>query len=127
MSDYCGTSIYNPDKSDRLVVDCEIILSERAVSELKRLMEANGEHYLYITVMGGGCSGYIYELNLEENEPSEGQQVITQDGISMVVHEGDSSMLNGLRLDYEDKLMGGGFKMVNPNATRTCGCGLSFR
>ena len=106
MSDACVASTYNPDKSDRTTIECEIIL--------------------YITVMGGGCSGYIYELDLEENPPSENHQIITQDGISVAVQNADSSMLNGLMLDYEDRLMGGGFKMTNPNANRTCGCGLSF-
>lgn len=125
MSDACGTSIYNPDKSDRVTVDCEIIISEKAVVELKRLMDSTSA-YLYVTVMGGGCSGYIYELDLEEDEPSENHQIITQDGISVAIQNEDSSMLNGLMLDYENRLMGGGFKMTNPNATRTCGCGLSF-
>jgi iron-sulfur cluster assembly protein len=77
--------------------------------------------------MGGGCSGYIYELDLEKTEPSEHHQTITQDGISVAIQNGDSAMLNGLVLDYEGKLMGGGFKMINPNATATCGCGLSFK
>lgn len=125
MSDPCGASTYNPDKSDRTVIDCEIILSEKAVVELKRLMQSTPA-FLYISVMGGGCSGYIYELDLEEEPPSENHQIITQDGVSVAVQNADSSMLNGLMLDYEDRLMGGGFKMTNPNATKTCGCGLSF-
>ena len=126
----CGASIYNPDKSDRTTIDCEIVLSELAVSELERLMalnESDEEGYLYISVMGGGCSGYIYELDLETTEPTDNHQVITQEGISIVIQNEDSALLNGLLLDYEAKLMGGGFKMVNPNATKTCGCGLSFR
>jgi len=131
MSDeFCGTSIYNPDKSERLIVDCEIILTDEAILQLNRLMENNLEDkplYLYMTVMGGGCSGYIYELDLEDTEPTENHQVIIQDGISVVIQDADSTMLNGLLLDYEDKLMGGGFKMINPNATKTCGCGLSFK
>ncbi len=127
---YCGTSIYNPDKSERLMVDCEIILTEKAILELKRIIDNNLDKkhlYLYISVMGGGCSGYIYELDLEEDVPTENHQVIHQDGVSVVIQDADSSMLNGLLLDYEDKLMGGGFKMINPNATKTCGCGLSFK
>jgi iron-sulfur cluster assembly protein len=125
MSDACGSSTYNPDKSDRTIIECEIILSEKAVVELKRLTQSTPA-FLYISVMGGGCSGYIYELDLEEDPPTENHQIITQDGISVAVQNADSSMLNGLMLDYEDRLMGGGFKMTNPNANRTCGCGLSF-
>ena len=121
----CGASIYNPDTSNREVMDCEIILSAQAVSILQGLM-GDKEMWLYIMVKGGGCSGYIYELELLEDEPTDSHQVISQDGVKVVVHQLDSSLLNGILIDYEDKLMGGGFKMDNPNAKRSCGCGLSF-
>jgi iron-sulfur cluster assembly accessory protein len=126
-SSSCGESIYNPDTSNREVMDCEIVLSAQAVSILKGLMADNEIFsWLYIMVKGGGCSGYIYELELLEDEPTDSHQVISQDGVKIVVHELDSSLLNGIVIDYEDKLMGGGFKMDNPNAKRSCGCGLSF-
>ena len=121
----CGASIYNPDTSNREVMDCEIVVSAQAVSILEGLMDGK-EMWLYIMVKGGGCLGYIYDLELKEEKPSESHQVITQDTIRMVVHELDSSLLSGMMIDYEDKLMGGGFKMNNPNANRSCGCGLSF-
>ena len=121
----CGASIYNPDTSNREVMDCEIVVSAQAVSILEGLMDGK-EMWLYIMVKGGGCSGYIYELELLEEEPTDSHQVIAQDGVKIVVHNLDSSLLNGILIDYEDKLMGGGFKMENPNAKRSCGCGLSF-
>ena len=121
----CGASVYNPDTKDREVTECEIILSPQAVGVLQGLAE-DKELWLYITVKGGGCSGYIYDLELREEEPGESHQVITQDTIRMAVHELDSSLLTGMTIDYEEKLMGGGFKMNNPNANRSCGCGLSF-
>jgi iron-sulfur cluster assembly protein len=121
----CGASIYNPDTSNREVMDCEIVLSAHAVSILEGLM-GDKEMWLYIMVKGGGCSGYIYELELLEDEPTDSHQVIVQDGVKIAVHNLDSTLLNGILIDYEDKLMGGGFKMENPNAKRSCGCGLSF-
>lgn len=121
----CGASIYNPDTSEREIMDCEIVLSAQAVSILEGLI-GDQEMWLYIMVKGGGCSGYIYELELLEDEPTDSHQVISQDGVKIAVHELDSSLLNGIIIDYEDKLMGGGFKMDNPNAKRSCGCGLSF-
>ncbi len=121
----CGASIYNPDTSNREVMDCEIVVSAQAVSILEGLMDGK-EMWLYIMVKGGGCSGYIYELELLEDEPTNSHQVISQEGVKIAVHELDSSLLNGILIDYEDKLMGGGFKMENPNAKRSCGCGLSF-
>ena len=121
----CGASIYNPDTSNREVMDCEIILSTQAVNILQGLI-GDKEMWLYIKVKGGGCSGYIYELDLLEDAPTDKHQIITQDSVKVVVHQLDSSLLNGILIDYEDKLMGGGFKMNNPNAKRSCGCGLSF-
>ena len=126
MSDLsCGASIYNPDTSNREIIGCEIVLSSQAVSVLQGLMD-DKEMWLYIMVKGGGCSGYIYELELLEDDPDENYQIITQDEVKIAVHNLDSSLLNGILIDYEDKLMGGGFKMSNPNAKRSCGCGLSF-
>jgi len=121
----CGSSIYNPDTSNRDVIDCKIAISERAVSILQDLIGDN-EMWLYLMVKGGGCSGYIYDLELLENKPTESHQLIYQDTIKLAIHELDSSLLNGMLIDYEDKLMGGGFKMNNPNAKHSCGCGLSF-
>ena len=106
-------------------MECKIALSPQAVSSLEGLMGGK-EMWLYIMVKGGGCSGYIYELELLEDEPPATHQVIMQDGVKIAVHELDSSLLNGVLIGYEDKLMGGGFKMENPNAKRSCGCGLSF-
>ncbi len=76
----CGASIYNPDTSNREIMDCEIILSPEAVEVLKTL-RGEKDSYLYISVNGGGCSGYIYDLQLLEDEPTDSHQVITQDGI----------------------------------------------
>ena len=121
----CGASIYNPDTSNREIIECEIVLSSKAVNVLQGLMD-DKEMWLYIMVKGGGCSGYIYELELLEDGPDENYQIITQDKVKIAVHHLDSSLLNGILIDYEDKLMGGGFKMSNPNANRSCGCGLSF-
>jgi len=121
----CGASIYNPDTSNREIIECEIVLSSKAVNVLQGLMD-DKEMWLYIMVKGGGCSGYIYELELLEDGPDENYQIITQDKVKIAVHNLDSSLLNGILIDYEDKLMGGGFKMSNPNANRSCGCGLSF-
>ena len=122
----CGASIYNPDTTDRAIIDCEIIVSEIAANNLIALTEGR-DMYLYIKVMGGGCSGHIYEMDLLEDEPDETYQIITQNDVKVAVSKPDSSLLNGILIDYSEKLMGGGFTINNPNATRTCGCGLSFK
>jgi len=121
----CGESIYALDNVEREVIDCEIILSETAEKMLKQLIE-DKELTLFITVRGGGCSGYVYDLDLRDEDPTNEHQILQQNDIMIAVHASDSTLLNGTLIDYEEKLMGGGFKMENPNAQRTCGCGLSF-
>ena len=121
----CGESIYAVDNVEREVIDCEIILSESAEKMLKQLMEDKALT-LFITVRGGGCSGYVYDLDLRDEDPTNEHQILQQNDIMIAVHASDSTLLNGTLIDYEEKLMGGGFKMENPNAQRTCGCGLSF-
>ena len=83
--------------------------------------------FLYLNILGGGCSGHLYDLDLTENEPNELHQVIEDEDITIIINKLDSSLLNDLIIDYSTKLMGGGFTIQNPNATKTCGCGLSFR
>ena len=121
----CGESIYAIDNIEREVIDCEIILSENAQLMLKQLMEGK-DLTLFITVQGGGCSGYVYDLDLRDEAPTNEHQNLKQNDVNIAVHASDSTLLNGTLIDYEEKLMGGGFKMENPNAQRTCGCGLSF-
>ena len=76
--------------------------------------------------MNGGCSGFTYDLQLVE-ETDLDCQALEVSGISVLVPQTASNMLDGVEIDYVDKLMGGGFKVNNPNAEKTCGCGESFR
>jgi len=126
MSISCGESIYDPDKSDRVTIDCELVMTPFAATQLQTVM-TEAEPYLYLTVKGGGCSGYIYEMDLLGDEPTDNHQIINSEGVKIIIHNLDSGLLTGIIIDYEDKLMGGGFTIKNPNATRTCGCGLSFK
>ena len=105
----------------------EITLTEAAalaVQELlmKRQLE---DHALRVFVTGGGCSGYQYGMSLEP-EPKDSDMVFDQFGVRVVVDETSFLYLNGATIDYVDDLMGSGFKIENPNAISTCGCGNSF-
>jgi iron-sulfur cluster assembly protein len=104
-----------------------VTLTESAVSEIKRLMEAQSLQNvgLRMGVKGGGCSGLSYTLNFEP-EVREGDQVFEISGIKVVVDHKSLLYLEGTTLDYVNGLSGTGFKFVNPNATRSCGCGSSF-
>jgi iron-sulfur cluster assembly protein len=80
---------------------------------------------LRIRVMPGGCSGFQYDMVIDE-APSESDEVIDTNGIRVFVDQMSQRYLNGVQLDYVNSIMGSGFTFSNPNATGGCGCGSSF-
>ena len=68
----------------------------------------------------------MYDMAIVEAPDASGFQIIEIDKIRVFIHNKDSVMLNGIRVDYKDSLMGGGFQIENPNASKSCGCGQSF-
>jgi iron-sulfur cluster assembly protein len=96
-----------------------------AVSDL--LSKRNLEGYaLRVFISGGGCSGFQYGMALEGNV-RENDLVFEEHGVKIVVDEVSISYLQGATVDYVDEVMGSGFKIENPNAVSSCGCGSSFR
>ena len=96
-----------------------------AVQDLlaKRELEGYG---LRVFIKGGGCSGYQYGMALDNNFRDE--DLITEcDGIKVIVDEVSINYMRGATIDFVDDLMGSGFKVENPNAVASCGCGSSFR
>ncbi len=105
-----------------------ITLTERAVNEVRRIVEDKelaANTALRVGVKGGGCSGFSYTLGFDD-QINEMDQVNTVDGVSVVCDPKSFLYLNGTEIDFEDNLMGRGFKFGNPNANNTCGCGESF-
>lgn len=78
-----------------------------------------------VSVMPGGCSGASYGMEFAEN-PEAGELTLTANGVRLFLHPDHAALLNGITVDYVDELMGGGFKIANPNAKGGCGCGKSF-
>jgi iron-sulfur cluster assembly protein len=109
-------------------IDNEIVLTDKAYSEVKKIMEANKipETYgLRVGVKGGGCSGLSYSLGFD-SEARESDKIINKDGVRIFVDPKSLFYLSGTQLDFTDGLNGRGFVFNNPNATKTCGCGSSF-
>lgn len=105
----------------------EISLTEKAKSEIKRIMEENQvpENYgLRVGVKGGGCSGFTYTLGFDA-EANDGDTII-EDNVKLFVDGKSLFYLSGTELDFSDGLNGKGFIFNNPNASKTCGCGDSF-
>lgn len=101
-------------------------LSDSATKKLKDLLaaEAAPEQGLRVRVVGGGCSGFQYQL--EFDAPAENDQVFERDGVKVVIDPKSYLYLMGSEIDYVDGLHGAGFTLRNPNARGTCGCGQSF-
>ena len=90
-------------------------------------LDQNSNIYLRIGIKQGGCSGMSYFMNFESKKNIlETDEIFNYDKIKLVCDVKSLLYLYGLSLDYSDKLVGGGFKFINPNATQTCGCGQSF-
>ncbi|GIW43011.1 MAG: heme biosynthesis protein HemY [Candidatus Binatia bacterium] len=102
-------------------------LTPLAVEQAKAVLTRKGmpEGVLRVSVTGGGCSGMQYSLSLAL-EAQPGDLVFEQDGLRIAVESAARPYLQGAVIDYVTALHGAGFKFLNPNASRTCGCGSSF-
>ena len=103
-----------------------LTLTPTAVEKVKSILAERGEEGgLRIAVVGGGCSGFQYQMTLDR-QANPDDKIIEQDGLKVFVDTRSLLYLNGARVDYVDGLTGSGFKFENPNAKGSCGCGESF-
>ncbi|HEV2474267.1 MAG TPA: iron-sulfur cluster insertion protein ErpA [Chthonomonadales bacterium] len=104
-----------------------ITLSERAAEEILGLLERQGkaDAALRVFVSGGGCSGLNYGMAFDD-AVDEGDFVFNCHGVKVVVDPLSINYIKGASVEYVEDVMGGGFKIDNPNAVRSCGCGSSF-
>lgn len=105
-----------------------IKVNDRAKEKIMSLLSEEGrtsESFVRVGVKGGGCSGLMYDLDFD-SELQEGDKLIEDNNIKIVVDKKSVLYLVGTELDFTDGLNGKGFNFINPNASRTCGCGESF-
>jgi iron-sulfur cluster assembly accessory protein len=105
-----------------------ITLTESAADRLQKILEEKGlaNYGLRVFVSGGGCSGLQYGMTFAEG-PMDGDEVFEDRNIKLIVDPTSRDYLMGAEIDYIDSLMGGGFRIENPNAVQSCSCGSSFR
>ena len=105
----------------------QLIITKRAVKRLKAVMKADNKdnHYLRMSVEGGGCSGMSYKMDFEK-EVKEFDKEFESNGLKVLCDLKSWLYLKDITVDYSEDLLNGGFKIENPNAERTCGCGTSF-
>jgi iron-sulfur cluster assembly accessory protein len=111
MSDPAATPFTVTDRAARRIA--QVLSKEPAGSTLR------------VAVNGGGCSGFQYDFAIEAGKADD-DLVIARDGAVVVVDPTSLEFLNGARIDFVDGLIGQSFKIDNPNATSSCGCGTSF-
>lgn len=124
MSELAPVEIGSPGAAPAPGVD----LSPTAVARVKVLIERERRPEgagLRVSVLGGGCSGLQYSLGLED-APTDEDAIYQIEDVRVFVDPTSAPYLGGMKVDYVDGLHGAGFKFVNPNADRTCGCGSSF-
>jgi len=107
----------------------ELIVTDSAIGEIKKFMTSEDDlpetAGLRVRVVPGGCSGFQYSLNIEE-ESKQCDFILDQQGIRLFVDMFSAQYLNGITIDHTTNMMGSGFTFENPNATGGCGCGTSF-
>jgi len=106
-----------------------IQVTDRAIKRIKIAIAKEGispeEGGLRLGVLGGGCSGLSYSIKFD-TRPRERDRIYVFDGVRLFVDPKSFIYLHGMTLDYEETLMRQGFNFINPNSTRSCGCGSSF-
>ena len=106
-------------------VDVNLTMTDKATAMLSAAFGDDRSHALLVGVLSGGCSGYMYDLQIVESTETPCQELNVK-GYRVLVPRASSHLLDGIEIDYVDRLMGGGFKISNPNASASCGCGESF-
>jgi len=103
-------------------------ITSMAATKVQEFLEQNGrpEAALRVRVVGGGCSGFQYQLALDDTA-SEDDEVFEQQGVKLFIDPRSFLYLDGTEIDYVEDIMGSGFRFNNPNATGSCGCGESFQ
>lgn len=104
-----------------------INVTQNAARQLRNLLDSqkqNAGKGLRVQISKGGCSGLHYEMSLDEKKA--GDEIVERDGVKFFIDNESAGYLRGATLDFRDGLTGTGFQIVNPNASRTCGCGTSF-
>jgi iron-sulfur cluster assembly accessory protein len=103
----------------------QFAVTDRAAARIAEIATAEGRAALRVAVLAGGCSGFQYRFELDDQAQPD-DLVIERGGARVVVDPASLDLLAGAELDYTDALMGSHFAVRNPNASASCGCGTSF-
>jgi len=103
-----------------------LVITEKAIAKLHGFFKDHGGDALRIGISAGGCAGFSYDLTIAKEKQAD-EDVIEEGGVKVFVTKDALEQIKGAKVDYVESLQGAGFKISNPNATSSCGCGQSFR
>lgn len=112
---------------DLPVTDQEIVITDACAKRVSEIIAHEGDDamMLRIAISGGGCSGFQYGFDLDD-AVNDGDKIFEKNGVKVVIDLMSLGMLMGSEVDYVDDLIGASFQVKNPNASSSCGCGVSF-
>jgi iron-sulfur cluster assembly protein/iron-sulfur cluster insertion protein len=113
--------------SEIATIESAVDLTQNAVGEIRSLLakSENSGKNLRLYIEQGGCSGMQYGMVFDEKR--DGDLISEKDGVSVLIDPISAGYLQGATVDFNDSLNAGGFKILNPNAKQSCGCGKSFQ
>ena len=120
-----NSPVQEKDDADITPENAKITVTKKAAEKIKALIKQEKKKALRISVLPGGCSGYQYGMELDDKAAAD-DITVEEQGIKIFIDKESMKKLNGSNVDYIDSLQGAGFKINNPKATKTCGCGNSF-
>ena len=103
----------------------KIEITEEAQNYIDGLIKKDESNYFRITVLGGGCAGFQYKFDFD-NKKNDDDILIKTNNISVLIDKISLNLINGSKIDYVNELIGSSFKVTNPKASSSCGCGTSF-
>ena len=106
-------------------MDKNIEITSNAQAHIAQVLKIDKARYFRITVLGGGCAGFQYKFDFENNKNDE-DILIETEKISVIIDTTSLNLIKGSKIDYVDELIGSSFKISNPQASSACGCGTSF-
>lgn len=112
---------------NRIAPETPVLMTKSAAERVQELVagEGNPALMLRLAISGGGCSGFSYGFSLDADATTD-DKVFEFHGSKLVIDETSLDLLKGSQIDYVDDIMAASFRITNPNATSTCGCGTSF-
>ena len=103
----------------------KIEVSENAQKHIAKIISQDNANYFRITVLGGGCAGFQYKFDFDNNKNDD--DILFETGkVSVVIDTTSLELIKGSKIDYVNELIGSSFKITNPQASSSCGCGTSF-